>query len=55
MQIFNDRPHDRKQSKPQQIEENLNHTKHFLWPKGTETGEERERKKPKTLKIMEAE
>ena len=28
--FFKDRLHDRTQSKPQQIQENRNHTKHFL-------------------------
>ena len=28
--IFKDRPHDRTQKKPQQIQENSNHSKHFL-------------------------
>ena len=34
--IFKDRPHDRTQNKPQQLQENWNHIKHFLWPQRTE-------------------
>ena len=36
--IFKDRPHNRTQNKPQQIQENWNHIKHFLRPQGAETG-----------------
>ena len=32
---------------------NCPHIKHFLWPQGTETRNQPQRKKPKTLKIME--
>ena len=48
--IFKDRPHDRKQNKPQQTQENWNHIKHFLWPQGTETRNKSQGKNPKTLK-----
>ena len=53
--FFKDRPHDRTQSKPQQIQENWNHIKHFVWPLGTENRKQPKRKKPKTLKLMQIE
>ena len=53
--IFTDRPHDRTQNKLQQIQENWNHIKHFLWPQGTETGNQPQGKSSKTLKLMEIE
>ena len=51
--IFKDRPHDRTQNKPQQIQENWNHIKHFFWLQGTETRNKPQGKKPNTLKNME--
>ena len=55
MHIFKDRPHERTQNKPQQIQENWNHIKHFLQPQGTETRNQPQGKNPKTLKIVETE
>ena len=45
----------RTQNKPQQIQENWNHIKHFLWPQGTETRNQPQGKNTKTLKLMEVE
>ena len=53
--IYKDRPHDRIQNKPQQIQENWIHIKHFLWPLGTETRNKSQGKNPQTLKNMEIE
>ena len=36
-EIFSKIDHDRTQNKPQQIQENGNHIKHFLGPQGLET------------------
>ena len=36
------------QSKPEWIQENWNHIKHFLWPQGTETRNQPQRKKQNT-------
>ena len=49
--IFKDRPYDRTQNKPQQIQENLNHTKHFLRPQGPETRNQPQGKKLKNTQI----
>ena len=38
MEHFKNRPHDRMQNKPQHIQENSHHIKHFLSPQGTENG-----------------
>ena len=43
--IFKDRPYGKTQNKPQQIRENWNHIKHFLWPQGPETRNQPQRKK----------
>ena len=48
--IFKDKPHNSTQNKPQQVQENWNHIKHFLWPQGTETRNQPQRKKPKHSK-----
>ena len=53
--IFKGRPHDRTQSKPQQIHENCNHIKHFLEPQGPETRNQPQGKNSKTLKCMKIE
>ena len=53
--IFKDRPHDRTQNKPQQIQERRNHIKHFLRPQRTESRNQPQGKNPKTLKFMEIE
>ena len=53
--IFKDRPHDRTQNKPQQIQENSNHIKHFLDHKGLKLETNLKEKKPQTLKNMEIE
>ena len=39
-----------RQNKPQQIQENWNHIKHFLWAQGTETRNKSQGNIPKTLK-----
>ena len=51
MELFKDRPHDRTQNQPQQIQENWNHIKHFLVPQGTETKNQTEGKKLKNTQI----
>ena len=53
--FFKDRPDDRTQNKPQPIQENGNHIRHFLQPEGTETGNQPQGKNPQTLKLMEIE
>ena len=53
--IFKDRPHNRTQNKPRQIQENWNHIKHFLSPQGTETRNQPQGKNSKTLKLREIE
>ena len=47
--------HMTEQKKKPQIQENLNHIKHFLQPQGIETRNQTQGKKPKTLKNMEIE
>ena len=51
--ILKDRPHDRTQNKPQEIQKNWNHIKHFLWPQGPETRNQPQGKNSETLKLME--
>ena len=46
---------NRTPNKPQQIQENGNHIKHFLGPQGTETRNQPQGKNSKTLKFMEIE
>ena len=52
---FQDIPHNRTQNQAQQVQENWNDIKHFLWPQGTETRNQPQGKKSKTLKFMEIE
>ena len=44
--IFSKIEHNRTQNKPQQIQENWNHIKHFLQPQGTETRNQPQGKNP---------
>ena len=47
--------HTHTKKNPQQIQENWNHIKHFLWPQGTETRNQPQGKKTQTLKLVEIE
>ena len=53
--FFKDRPHDRTQYKPQHIQENWNHIKHFLSLQWLQTRYQPQGKNSKTLKFMETE
>ena len=52
MKCFQDRPHDRAQNKPQQIQENCNHIKIFMDHNGLKL-ETRLKKKLKNIQIYE--
>ena len=52
--IFKDRPHDRTQNKPQQIQENLNYIYHFLRPQEPETRNKPQGKNSKKFKFVES-
>ena len=49
--IFKDRPHD--QNKPQQVQENWNHIKHFLRPQGTGSRNQPQGKNSKILILVD--
>ena len=48
--VYKRQPHDRMQNKTQQIQENLNHIKHFLRPQGPETRNQPQGKKTQNAK-----
>ena len=50
---FSNRPHNRTQNKPQQVQENWTHIKYFLQPQGTETRNQPPGKNSETLKLMD--
>ena len=47
--MFKDRPHERILNKPQQIQENLNHIKHFLEPQRLKTRNQPQGKRLKNI------